>query len=400
MFSYTRIPPSFSYEPEDNRAGSSTGETSMSSPLEINRVPAEIWMTIVSWLPPSSAASLAFSSKELLRLIGDQPWKDLESADMKGEKLQFLSGLEPDLPNHILCPHCVVYRPACQITSTNEERLCNGLNWIPSRRLECAFKHRRDPAVKRSFEVVLDEDHVIDWWLVQMITCSNRFVPSPEISVEDLNSAWETPIWESGFHWRHSSIASIVAGKLLVKFNSELQVNALDQDLYCQSTSAVTCGHPVSSFLDRMCRCAIRHVEQSALTWKRVLSVELCDRCSPIHCCPECASEYWITVRKVSANQHLTQSLQHEVILSLTRYIDLGSGSFPPTKAWDFWMDRTPMQSSIYTGGSPGARHRWPNPGPHNTTRSVERSANVQRRFEGSIGNNIPSELVRTIGNP
>ena len=395
-FFYTKIPNSLFSELEDNKASStSIAETVISRPLNINKVPLEIWMNIVRWLPPSSAASLVFSCKKLLYLIGDKPWKDLEAVDMKGDKLQFLSWLESDLPSHILCPHCIIYRPACRITSTTEEELCNGLGWFLSRRPECAFKHRRAPAVKHSFEVALDEDHVIDWWLVQMVIRNQYLAPSPGVSADQL-----TFKWESQLRWQHSSTAAIVAGKLLVKFNSELHINALYEDLYYRNTSAFTCGHSVSPFLDEMCRCALRHVQQSASKSRRVLSFELCDRCSSIHRCADCASEYWIRVRKVSVNQHLTQSLPNNVIISLTRYIDLGSGQYPPTKVWDFWMNRPHMQSSIWTEDLPDAGHQRHRPSLHNSTRAVEESAHIQRRFEASVGKSIPMVPVRTIGSP
>ena len=68
-------------------------------------LPNELLQHIASFLPITSAASLAFSGRHLRQALGDQYWLPLKDVTRSPLKLDFLIMLERDLPGYVLC-HC------------------------------------------------------------------------------------------------------------------------------------------------------------------------------------------------------------------------------------------------------------------------------------------------------
>jgi hypothetical protein len=73
-------------------------------PLIFSRLPMEILLHIVDYLPASSAASFSLSCLQIERLIGDQCIKSL--ADSFRNTSAFLNLLERDLPDQVACSSC------------------------------------------------------------------------------------------------------------------------------------------------------------------------------------------------------------------------------------------------------------------------------------------------------
>lgn len=65
----------------------------------------------VAFLPVDAAASLALSSRLMLEILGTQTLRSLPLHRHDIERTRFLENLERDLPDWLLCPHCLKFRP-------------------------------------------------------------------------------------------------------------------------------------------------------------------------------------------------------------------------------------------------------------------------------------------------
>ncbi|KFY67746.1 hypothetical protein V496_01420 [Pseudogymnoascus sp. VKM F-4515 (FW-2607)] len=75
----------------------------------LSRIPVPIWDAVLDYLTPFEAASLAFTTKELLWRFGFRPWEALNLPENHQYKIHFLLTMDEYLPNHLLCFLCASY---------------------------------------------------------------------------------------------------------------------------------------------------------------------------------------------------------------------------------------------------------------------------------------------------
>lgn len=88
---------------------SSMPKKTIPPPPKLDTLPKEILRIITAYLPPPSAASLAFTSHHTLSVLGTQYFWFLNKPPNFTQRLLFLELLEHRFPNHILCPTCAIY---------------------------------------------------------------------------------------------------------------------------------------------------------------------------------------------------------------------------------------------------------------------------------------------------
>ncbi len=77
-------------------------------------LPPEILQHISDFLSVNSAVSLVLCSRRVLWRLGDQAFRCSRSADQIKERKPFLTLLEKDLSDWLLCHHCTLFHPVAQ----------------------------------------------------------------------------------------------------------------------------------------------------------------------------------------------------------------------------------------------------------------------------------------------
>ena len=73
----------------------------------LEKLPTELILQITNLLPTSSAALFCLSSRSIMSIVKTESWQDLKKLYLVGERFQFLSLLQRDLPeHHILWHYC------------------------------------------------------------------------------------------------------------------------------------------------------------------------------------------------------------------------------------------------------------------------------------------------------
>lgn len=75
----------------------------------LGRLPPELIIYTTRFLPPDAAASFALCCYSIYTILGTQYWESLQTRDQQQQRLAFLTLLERDLPQYILCAIHVGY---------------------------------------------------------------------------------------------------------------------------------------------------------------------------------------------------------------------------------------------------------------------------------------------------
>lgn len=269
------------------------------------RIPAEIWLLIASHLEPVAASSLVLSSKAIHGHLGTRYWQSL----VKQEKIDFLSLLMPTLPDHQLCPQCVIYHPLSQLR--------NGL-------LQPSYETTRGRVCQKDIGFVeLADGRGIDWWMVQVTMANARRSSSSNVQ-KHLSHAWSSNSYSQyRSDWHHNTRAAIVNGRLLLRLCSQglMQRNMEDsRSNEFRFLGEMSCTH-MNSALSDLCDEAVYHFRSHSIS-----SITKAD-CEKVHSCHRCLSEYLIEVANMKGRPDQVQ-------ITVTRWIDLGMGESPAQEPW------------------------------------------------------------------
>jgi len=306
-----------------------------------SHLPLGIWELILDYLSPADAASLAFSSKPLRRLLGPEPWNALNLPENFQFKIDFLIPMDQYLPNHLLCFLCASYHYRTELGhETLKPALVHNPIFNCPKALDLPFPRTR-----------ITPRRNLPFSFAQLVMRAHNYGPQYGIPLDSLARRWKED------HWSHQSQYAIIKGHLFMRVissafasggltPSEQRLLLYSRDDYSPYFSA--CAHWRDGLLMDLCKCALGHipaprdlgglhavsVKIDDRLHKRVYDpdslVTLCEECRPMRRCPECPSEYLIELKKME--ERATNSFKRAIMV--TRWCDLGDGTSPASSEW------------------------------------------------------------------
>lgn len=302
----------------------------------LSRIPLPIWDEVLDYLTPFEAASLAFTSKGLLQLLGLRPWQALNLTENHQYKIHFLLTMDGYLPNHLLCFLCASYH--YRIHRGNES-------------LKPAAVNNPLYRCPKAFELPFPRTRItprrnLPFSFVQLVIRAKRYGPAYGIPVESLVRRWKED------HWSHQSQFAVINGHLHMRVSSscfaesgltssEMRLLLFSRDDYSPYFSV--CAHWRDGMLMELCKCALCHIPKPPDSmgqkvkdrlhhrpYDTRLIVSLCESCRPMRRCPDCPSEYLIELKNVEDPP--TNSFKRAILV--TRWCDLGNGLTPTSPEW------------------------------------------------------------------
>ncbi|KAL9058259.1 MAG: hypothetical protein Q9162_001858 [Coniocarpon cinnabarinum] len=326
---------------QDDTPAEATASSS-SSPTVFSFLPRELWITIASYLPPDTAASLALANRETAARLGPFFWPPLNDPSSKQSKAAFLAHMAPHLPHHVFCEPCARYharhspkdRPHREVLRSASEYIRKPL--LASRCKSGAAL----PATR------LTLDQCLPYPLATLTMASSNFPDSHHHSpsLKQLNRTWSpsnsawadiAQSWTVDPTWTHETRFAISipfepgdVPQLLVKVTStyfpRANLTASEQRLILSSrkdytANYTTCAHESKGgLLFSACKCALGHIPSSS--GKDVpRRASQCPRCRPLYKCMICPTEYQIEIKLVS------QGTKFRHALVVTRWTNLGT---------------------------------------------------------------------------
>ena len=284
-------------------------ETTLAQAFSLCDLPVEILQHITSFLPISSAASLARSNKKICRVIGTQYWqilKDSRQANCEDEMFQFLSLLEQDYPQYLVCYRC------------NALHLRSPLDLPPTRFARRRRHNPRDCELQDGEVVLNDYAITMDYRHLQLAMKSHRNAANFGPMSDALSHSFIDHV-RSMFSVSISQRALVVADELFIEQRWTLEQNRASDILQDLDYSLLhICCH-VLSFRDaplaELLACKLGHPDQSA-----------CPRCSGgmLSNCQYCPTD--IDLRVWSTNNVTT--------VKVIAWRNLGSFRTPMDPKW------------------------------------------------------------------
>ncbi|KAJ5086682.1 hypothetical protein NUU61_007989 [Penicillium alfredii] len=313
---------------------------------DIAKLPRRLWAYIAWFLSPADAASLSLASITLYRRLGFNYFMVLDHPANYDYKMDFLAGIDRDLPRHLLCFPCGRYH---RRTQEGTERLKPSHVINPLFNCPNAQNMLNPPPRHR-----ITHGRTLPFSFVQLAMRAHRFGPHYGISVDSLARRWQRD------DWSHSSRYLVHDGRLLMRVTSQTFAPAglppSSQRLLLHSREDYwpffsACAHWRDGELMPACKCALNHIPKArdngglqAVEHKvkdrwagrqhdpNALTT-LCGFCRPMRRCPECPSEYLIEV-KLTEDRSDPRNLQFRQAIVVTRWTDLGDGTTPNTIEW------------------------------------------------------------------
>jgi len=253
------------------------------SKTPFEKLPPQIWHQITDNLTLSSEASLAFSCRQALKLLGRQSWIALRLD--RPEKLRFLELIDSCMPLHILCPICAVFHRRVMPVTTCEEHLSH---YSPPRYCENAMDYKGMSLIRR---------HHLNWSTCHLILRAHRL--GPRYGVPGGCTILDSPLeWYED--WYRYSGGRIVDDRLLIRVEALRPLfNCWDQDIRTQVQfwnlpAGTTCPHP--STIETLSQACLG-VASGKWPPKKCTS--------KLITCPLCPTEYIVRVQDLSGSPNI-----------------------------------------------------------------------------------------------
>ncbi|KAL2443616.1 hypothetical protein ABEF95_007956 [Exophiala dermatitidis] len=312
----------------------------------VSRLPRRIWKRVVDYLVLVDAASLAFSCKPFLGIVGTNAWHVLNTASDEAHyrKIEFLNRLDQDLPDHLLCFPCAIYH----LRIHKGQEILRPTN-IANPLFNCPNAFNPDKKVSR---IRLTVGKTLPFPFVQLILRADKYSLDYGIPIDSMSRRYK----DRDSEWTHQTRYAVVNGHLLMRVISSafaepaLPPAGLRKLLYSPNENFTpyfsVCAHWKDGELMPSVKCALSHLPEPVVgsgiagAAARVRQrmdrpspvVTLCPQCKPMRRCPECPSEYLIEVRMQEDRTDPTKLFKHAIVV--TRWSDLGDGSSPYTPEW------------------------------------------------------------------
>ncbi|KIW66934.1 hypothetical protein PV04_06216 [Phialophora macrospora] len=310
------------------------------------RFPTGIWARVVESLGPSDKASLAFSCKPFRDLLGTEIWTDLNTAENRDAKTEFLGRLDEHLPDHLLCFPCGIYH----VRSQKGQEMLRPTN-VSNPVFNCPNVYNIENKVSRHRITV---GRGLPFPFVQLVLRAQKYSQEHGIPIDSMSRRYKDRDGE----WTHQTRYAAVNGHLLVRVISSafatpaLPPAGLRKLLYSPGDNYnpyfSVCSHWRDGNLMPAVKCALSHIPKPpegggiAGTTAKVQYhfhrphpiITLCSECRPMRRCPECPTEYLIEMRvqEDRSDPDPRKMFKHAIVV--TRWSDLGDGSSPKSPEW------------------------------------------------------------------
>ena len=261
-------------------------------------LPVEIIQLIsAAFLPVDAAASLALSSRLMLKILGTQTLRSLLLDRHDIERTRFLENLERDLPDWLLCPHCSKFHPVDrnahprQLWRYYNEKKCVRVNGV----------------------VTIGYRYHLRYEFVQLLAYLK------ELSDRDTLYLPEKRV-------KRVVTASIVEGQLVLQVKYTLKLRKNRDITLIRSSIGTLCPHLCSWFDDSIfaqeLRCRLMHADRRQPP---------CIECKELKHCPDCPTSFQVSV----------ESLEDPVTkIQVDIWRHLGSCKSPFNSRWRRHADR------------------------------------------------------------
>lgn len=315
-------------------------------PNIFNKLPPELWLDIIEFLSPASAASLTYTYRWMYNQYGERPCSILKLPGHEQDKLELLSYLDADLPKHRLCHPCAIFHRRKSLRAEQKEVKANYRGcWIGCER--------------RAGQTKLGTGYSLTWPSIRSVMRACRFGPEYGMPLDVL-----ARVWENDDGWKHRAEPSIVNGRLLMKVQSALPVDWATESIFKNRISDIM-RHSWLGCLQEMVKCALRHIRSD-----ESYTIGDC-LCKGLRRCPKCPTEYMIETKRTSnISGDMRQSMEArgvQHVLIVTKWMDYGEGKSPLSPEWQ----------ALATGYSFSPLDQI----------STSDIRNIRSRFERSIGN-------------
>lgn len=267
----------------------------------LSMLPAEILQNVSDFLPVSSAVSFTLCSRRVLWLLGDQAFRSLRSTDQTAEKKLFLTLLEKDLPDRLLCHHCILFHPVAQ-----------------DNRPENRWRFNHEPECDRASGVIhMAVPFKIRYRHAQLLMNHYRFRRAHQINLERLS--YQDTRTYGNMNIKTETWGRIVLGELLVRVHLILRLPSSSFDI-----------KPVRLSIPRICP-HLFGLQKSCFESQKILCRPChagrlpCVECSNRQCCRECSTWFQVSGRE-------RENLGIEIQIDIWRY--LGSCETPFDAKW------------------------------------------------------------------
>lgn len=309
------------------------------------RLPAELWLAIATYLDIVDTASLAFSCS-LMRQYFDYTWPIINSPAHKSARAQMLQYLKSSSPKYHVCWGCAAYNPVKEAEDgLVRAGLIDNIIEYPCG-CQAGLMHLTSGPKPR-------EKLQLDWSVVHLVMRAHRHDSLRHgLPLKTLHWPRDGKIRDLMWCWKDLITAKIVSGRLLLRIESRQKL-ADRWDLWPHYKDIInlvkgfnTCNHPsTTAFLEDMCKCALSHI---APAW--TLPYQQCDFCAPPRRCFYCPSEFLVVL------ECDTSSTTPKRVLIVTRWIDVGEAVTPLSAEWSalIQQQQTPsLDGSIQETVSP-----------------------------------------------
>ena len=263
----------------------------------LGRLPPDLIIYITRFLPPDAAASFALCCYSIYTILGTRYWEALRTQDQQQQRLAFLTLLERDLPQYIVCYPCrILHLP-------HEESL---QNWAkqPTRDIlslvtPCSREHFRG----RIYKYI----HLHFRFSNFQMAMKRYRLGLPYSDHLSRLGCDRTDI----LLYQHITHAKIIAGSLILRIQY-IFLTPLSQIFQIPPSGTLSiCPHTETSSLN------IRALEDIRCKVKHNHYLGQCTKGFKLKQCCRCLTEYQVDLQECG---------QRGSLIAITKWLDLGEG--------------------------------------------------------------------------
>ena len=263
----------------------------------LGQLPVELILHITRFLDPASAASFSLCCRQISLIIGTQYLKALQHEDRQSELYEFLTLLEPGLPDQVLCYYCKKFHAIKHAWRHTYKNLSyySSTSRQPPKCWSVTRKSWASSYISGNFS----------WTVFQM--AMKRYRQGRDYTrLLDLLSYHATTSWKPGHVRQTTTLLRIVNGSLLVR---EQRVFLPFQGDECWSA----CPHHAGSHF-------WKYLRDSMIHWDKLESRE-----AGLMHCEYCLTEFRLDFKAFE---------KEGVAMVFTKWQNLGRGLFPWDLEW------------------------------------------------------------------
>ncbi|KAE9966088.1 hypothetical protein EG328_009184 [Venturia inaequalis] len=314
----------------------------------LTELPWELWLTVSSFLPPSTARNFALSCCNTFNLMGQDTKTALQRPENYRERLRFLEAQDVHFPDHLLCLDCGIYHQRRDTAAIHYD-IPYAIHQLSNRSTPAPVRypgslHQGCPAdAEGAVTFRLMPRDVFNWTTLHLIAREARL--GAEYGQGSIKSVMFAHIRSRIYDapWRHVREIRVIEGKVIAKVQSFCAVDDVTLILASRHNlshhSFASCQHrPISFAIRERCR-----TELARLRSQRIPQLSYQPEPEPWFksACHSCPTEWAISTIPLSElrpkplmNFAQAGHIATEVI-RVTRWINFGECKASDPDNWD-----------------------------------------------------------------